>query len=141
MIWVSELNENEFDRRIQFCPYFTEQVILNPNIFYYTYFSDQRTFMLNGEGNTQNCRYWSDINSHLFRAIVVGLFFIQGSIYGIICLELFEEDTADNRITKILENDDNLMSSEFTFQHDVVSLQYLDEQFPGQWNRGFADLT
>lgn len=67
MIVVQELNEDDFDRRLQFCEVFSKQLILKTNLLYNICFSDECTFMLNGAVNRHNCRYMSDINPSLFR--------------------------------------------------------------------------
>uniref|UniRef100_V5G0A7 Transposable element Tc3 transposase n=1 Tax=Anoplophora glabripennis TaxID=217634 RepID=V5G0A7_ANOGL len=130
---------------------------LNPNLLYNTCFSDECTFMLNGEVNRHNCRYWSDTNPHLIREFhtqtpqklnvwagilgdhLVGPFFIQGNLDGNTYLELLES-TIDPRITEILESDDNLLENEITFQQDgapphyaAAVRQFLDDHFPGHW--------
>jgi hypothetical protein len=157
MTLVQELHEDDFDRRNQFCEYFSEQLLLNPNLLYNTCFSDECTFMLNGEVNRHNCRYWSDTNPHLIREFhtqtpqklnvwagilgdhLVGPFFIQGNLDGNTYLELLES-TIDPRITEILESDDNLLENEITFQQDgapphyaAAVRQFLDDHFPGHW--------
>lgn len=66
MTQVQELNEDDPDRLLQFCEFFTQQLIVNLNLLYNICFSDECTFMLNGEVSTHNCRYLSDTNSHWF---------------------------------------------------------------------------
>lgn len=154
---LQELNEDDYDRRLQFCEYFSEQLILNQNLLYNTCFSDECTFMLNGEVNRHNCRYWSDTNPHLFREYhtqhpqklnvwagilgnhFVGPFFIEGNLNGNTYLQLLE-NAIDPMITDTLENDNNLIENQLTFQQDgapphyaVYVRQFLDEHFPGRW--------
>lgn len=154
---VQEINEDDPDRRLQFCEYFSEQLIINPNLLYNTCFSDECTFMLNGQVNRHNCRYWSDTNPHLLHEThtqvpqklnvwagilgdhLVGPFFIDGNLNGDIYLEMLE-DLIDPMITEILENDNNLFEDQITFQQDgapphytLEVRQFLDGHFPGRW--------
>lgn len=59
---VQELNDDDPDRRVEFCETMMTRIDANPNFLYNTVFSDEATFQLNGEVNRHNCRYWSDAN-------------------------------------------------------------------------------
>lgn len=156
MTLVHELNEDDPDRRLQFCELFSEQLVTNPNLIYNICFSDECTFMLNGGVNTHNCRYWSDTNSHWYREAhtqypqklnvwvgilgdhIVGPLFINDNLNGASYLELLENNI-DPLITDILENDGNLLEDQITFQQDGASPHYaakvrvfLNERFPGR---------
>lgn len=58
-----ELNEDDPDRRMQFCQEMMDRINGN-NIMNNIVFSDESTFCLNGFVNRHNCRYWSDQNPH-----------------------------------------------------------------------------
>lgn len=59
---VQELNEDDFDRRSEFCEIMMDKCNADPYFAYNILFSDEATFMLNGTVNRHNCRYWSAIN-------------------------------------------------------------------------------
>lgn len=154
---VQELNEDDNDRRLEFCEIMSNNLLNNGNLLYNICFSDECTFFLNGEVNRHNCRYWSDTNPHLFRETrtqypqklnvwagilgdhIVGPFFIDGNLNGNIYLELLET-TVDPHITELLENDENLLENELVFQQDgapphyvVPVREFLNNRFPGRW--------
>lgn len=64
---VQQLNEDDNDRRLQFCKEMSKCLANNPNLFYNIYFFDKCFFSLNGMVNRHNWRYWSDSNPTLFR--------------------------------------------------------------------------
>lgn len=64
---IHELNEDDPDRRIEFCDTMMTRIDEDPNFLYSIVFSDESTFTLNGEVNRHNCRYWSDSNPHWTR--------------------------------------------------------------------------
>lgn len=59
---VQELNDDDFDRRLQFCETIMDRMNHDPNFVNNIVFTDEATFYLHGEVNRQNCRYWSDSN-------------------------------------------------------------------------------
>ncbi|KAJ8961650.1 hypothetical protein NQ318_021247 [Aromia moschata] len=61
---VQELNEDDPDRRLQFCETMMNLCQTNPNLYKQILFSDEATFCLNGQVNRQNCRFWSRTNPH-----------------------------------------------------------------------------
>ncbi|EFN85686.1 hypothetical protein EAI_09677, partial [Harpegnathos saltator] len=61
---VQELNEDDFDRRIEFCDLMMEKIAEDPNYLSNVLFSNEATFQLNGHVNRHNCRFWSDTNPH-----------------------------------------------------------------------------
>lgn len=64
---VQELNEDDPDRRVEFCEQMMNLLITDPVLLDNIVFSDEATFQLNGNVNRQNCRYWSDTNPHWMR--------------------------------------------------------------------------
>jgi len=95
---VQELNEDDPDRRIEFCETMVNKIDEDPPFLYNIVFSDEATFTLKGEVNRHNCRYWSDTNpdwmmdSHtqypqkvnvwagLLNNALIGPFFIDGNL-------------------------------------------------------------
>lgn len=59
---IHELNEDDFDRRMEFCENMQELCNQNNGFEYNILFSDEATFCLNGTVNRQNCRYWATEN-------------------------------------------------------------------------------
>ena len=64
---VHELNEDDFDRRLEFCEKMMNRIDNDPDFLFNIVFSDEATFQLSGECNRQNCRYWSDTNPFWMR--------------------------------------------------------------------------
>jgi len=87
---VQELNEDDFDRRIEFCELMMERIDEDPNFLSNIVFSDEATFQINGNVNRHNCRFWSDANPHwtqklnvwagILNNAVIGPFFIDGNL-------------------------------------------------------------
>ncbi|EFN73065.1 hypothetical protein EAG_00196, partial [Camponotus floridanus] len=63
---LQELNEDDFDRRLQFCEVMSERITNNPNFLFNICFSDECSFFLNGTVNRHNCRYWAESNPSIF---------------------------------------------------------------------------
>ena len=59
---VHALNEDDNDRRLQFCERFLAYVEDNPDILDNIIWSDEASFKLNGHVNRHNCVYWSNVN-------------------------------------------------------------------------------
>ena len=58
------LNEDDFDRKIQFCENFIAQYNDDPSLVDKVVWSDEATFKLNGRINRHNAVYWADENPH-----------------------------------------------------------------------------
>jgi hypothetical protein len=58
---LNKLNEDDPDRRMQFCAIMTEMTNNNPNCLNHILFADEATFCVNG---FVSCRYWSSENPH-----------------------------------------------------------------------------
>jgi hypothetical protein len=162
MHFVHTLSGDDFDRRIEFCEIMTARIAENDQYLHHICFSDESTFFLNGEVNTQNVRYWCDENPHVVREshtqhpqklnVWAGLLgnhvipvFIDGTLTGRRYLDLLE-NIADPLITEIVENATNETGEpEFdvdniVFQQDGCSAhyfrpvrEYLDERFRDKW--------
>ena len=95
---VQELNEDDFDRRVEFTEIIMNRIQQDGNFINRILFSDESTFCLNGHVNRHNCRYWSDTNPYWMEQIhtqrpeklnvwcgiigyhVIGPFFINGNL-------------------------------------------------------------
>lgn len=154
---IHELNDDDFDRRQEFCEIMAQHINHNPNFLYNVCFSDECTFSLRGDVNRHNCRFWSDTNPHVFREShtqhpeklnvwvgilgdnLIGPLFIPGNLNGEIYLDMLE-NAIDPLITEKLENDPLLLEQQLHFQQDgapphyAASVrQYLNLQYPGRW--------
>lgn len=152
------LNEDDFDRRVEFCDTMSERVTANPNYLYNVCFSDECSFFLNGTVNRHNCRYWADANPRLFHEVytqqpqklnvwagifgdnIVGPFFLPGNLTGDMYLDLLENHI-DPILTEIIENNaGNYVEDQIVFQQDgapphyaLPVREYLDQRFPNRW--------
>lgn len=107
---LHHLNEDDPDRRIQMCEWFSQQ--LEENIDFTknsVLFSDEAMFYVNGEVNKQNCRYWCDVNPHwmdpskqqggqkvmvwcgMWKAHVLGPFFFDEHVTGTTYLDMLRD--------------------------------------------------
>lgn len=150
---VQELNEDDPDRRLEFCETMMNRIDAQPNFLYNILFSDEATFTLNGEVNRHNSRYWSDSNpawmlenhtqypqkvnvwAGIFNDTLVGPFFIDGNLTA----ALYEQLLRDQIIPRIREiaGDDYDVT---WFQQDGAAAHFgrhvrafLDVQFPRRW--------
>lgn len=154
---VQELNEDDFDRRLQFCEIMSERAMHNGNFVFNVCFSDECSFFLNGLVNRHNCRYWADTNPRIFHEThtqhpqklnvwagifgnsIVGPFFLPGNLTGDMYLDLLE-NAIDPALTHIIENDPAYNEQELIFQQDGAPphysqhvRNYLNNTFPGRW--------
>lgn len=157
LIILHELQEDDPDRRIQFCEVMSERIIHNPAYTKTICFSDECTFFLNGNVNRQNVRYWSDENPHIFRENhtqtpekvnvwagilgdhIIGPIFLDENLTGVLYLNLLqnvihpqiEETVANNRVE---------FENPVIFQQDGAPPHFfrpvrdwLDQTYPGRW--------
>lgn len=61
---VQELIGDDFDRRLEFSEVMMQRYVNNDRLLFWTCFSDEATFELNGSVNRHNMRYWSNENPH-----------------------------------------------------------------------------
>lgn len=62
---IHALNEDDFDRRMEFCTTMLEEYEANdPHIFENVLWTDEATFTLSGQVNRHNCVYWDTENHH-----------------------------------------------------------------------------
>lgn len=147
------LTEVDKFRRLEFCQTMMEQVNeAGMNFLSRVLFSDEKTFRLKAGPNSQNFRYWSTENQHLYVGAhtqypesvnvwvgilghhVIGPFFINRRLTGDVYLNLLRE----NVIPAIREAGVDI--GNIWFQHDGCPAHnsqqvrtYLDETFPNRW--------
>jgi len=54
---LQELNEDDFDRCLEFCELMMEKIDAEPDFVYNIVFSDEAMFQFNGNVNRHNCRF------------------------------------------------------------------------------------
>lgn len=143
---LHKLNEDDFDRRLQFAEWFINQAQASDEFLDMIVWSDEASFKLNGRLNRHNCVYWSENNPqqimerevnlpgvNAWAAIssrgLIGPFFIDGEVNGANYLELLQTQVMP-AIQALYPNDDPLPY----FQQDGapphyarVVRNYLDE--------------
>jgi CTP-dependent riboflavin kinase len=62
---IVDLNEDDFDRRSEFCEIWLEKLENDPNIIDQIFWSDEAKFNMNNTVNRHNCRYWARENPHI----------------------------------------------------------------------------
>lgn len=110
IINLHELNEDDPDRRSEFCEWAMNTSTRDNQFFSRVCFSDEATFSLHGEVNRHNCRYWATENPHwmhethtqnpqkmnlwagLLGDHIIGPFVIDGFLTGEKYLQLLQED-------------------------------------------------
>lgn len=147
-----EMNEDDPDRRLQFCEQLLMEINNNNNYISQVCFSDEAAFSLHGVVNRHNCRYWSDVNPHwmieahtqheqkvnvwagILGNSIVGPFFIDGNLNGQKYLEMLEQNIvpAINGIAQDLY--DPIFQQDGAPPHYHLTVRnFLNERFPGRW--------
>lgn len=142
------LNEDDFDRRMQFCEDF--------NTFDYrdVIWTDEAKFNLNGQLNRHNCVYYSEENPHkifeksvnspgvmvwagICSRAIIGPFFFQGTVTGDSYLNMLET-FALPRVVQLTDGAGDQPS--LWWQQDGAPPHYsravrawLDNNFPNKW--------
>ena len=150
-----ELVNNDPERRTDFCELMFNSINENDDLLSRICFTDEATFTIHGEVNSQNCRYWSRENEHLFNSTrtqrpqkvnvwaglirdqVIGPFFLDGNLDGREYLNLLR----DRIIPSLL----NTQINNIWYQQDgapphntAAVTEYLHQTFQENWigNRG-----
>lgn len=159
IVLVQELNEDDPDRRLQFCETMMNRCNANPEFVNRIIFSDEATFFINGIVNRQNCRYWAAENPHWMMEAhtqipqkvnvwagiigdrILGPFFIEGSLTAEKYLN-FLRDELTPALAVLYPNDEDpdLPNNNLWYQQDgapahfsVMVRNYLDQIFPDRW--------
>lgn len=156
---LHELNEDDPDRRLQFCETMMEICNLNPFFHRKILFSDEATFCLHGSVNRQNCRYWSKNNPRWMREshtqnpqkvnvwagilnnTIIGPFFFDQNLTGDRYLQFLQNDLIPS-VAHVFPNPNqpDMPDRSIWFQQDGAPphfarqvREYLNTVFPGQW--------
>ncbi|UYV75878.1 hypothetical protein LAZ67_13001645 [Cordylochernes scorpioides] len=144
------LNDDDPDRRLQFCEWIQEMVIREPGFMGSIIWSDEAQFKLNGTVNMHNCVYWCEENPHITieKAVnlpgvnvwcglssrgLIGPFRFEGTVTGINYLTMLA-DSIFPAIRALYGNDDfyfQLDGAPPHYHRDVRA--YLDKNLSGQW--------
>lgn len=150
---VHELLFGDAERRIVFCETMMQRINNDPHYLRNIVFSDEATFQLNGNVNSQNCRYWCDENPYEFHeghtqypqkvnvwagirnGTIIGPFRIDGNLNGPNYLDMLR-----NTIIPALQQATGENFNNIQFQQDgapphwtVPVREYLNEVFPNRW--------
>lgn len=145
-----ELLGDDAERRNIFCETMMDKINSGEILLNRILFTDEATFFIHGEVNSQNCRYWSRQNLHLYNATrtqqpqkvnvwaglighqIVGPFFINGNLTGEMYLDLLQQ--------RIIPAINNLNIGDVWFQQDGAPphytqnvRHYLHQVFPQRW--------
>ena len=147
---LHKLNEDDPDRRLQFCETFLGFTDIYPDFVDNIMWSDEATFKTNGHVNRHNSVYWCDTNPFqilqkdvnapgitvwcgLSSSGLVGPYFFEGTVNGESYLKLLKE-----QVWPILSEREDI--HKLHFQQDGAPPHYatkvrewLDEHFPGRW--------
>lgn len=155
---IHELNEDDYDRRLQFCENMQERCNMDPLFCANVLFSDEATFFLNGTVNRQNCRYWSKENPHwaqvahtqhpekvnvwagIFQDQIVGPYFFDENLTGQMYLDFLQVELIPALAQRYPGDEPDTPALTMWFQQDgapphyaLAVRQYLNEIFPNRW--------
>lgn len=150
---VQELNEDDFDRRLQFCELMMERIDAEPEFLYNIVFSDEATFQIDGNINRHNCRFWSDTNPHwklelhtqhqskvnvwagILNNTLIGPFIIEGNLNAVMYEDMLRNEIVPATRAIVGEDIENTW-----FQQDGAAphyarnvRNYLNEVFAERW--------
>ena len=147
---VQELNEDDPDRRLQFCEIVLNEIENNPIFLQRVIWTDESTFKLNGLVNRHNCVYWGLDNSNIIMPValnapgitvwagisyegIIGPYFFNDTVTGATYLDMLQ-----NFVWPILQNHPNIEHLLWQqdgapphFHHDVTA--WLDRNFNQRW--------
>lgn len=110
---VHKLNEDDPDRRVEFCDKMMDLIIADASFPNRIVFSDEATFFLNGHVNRHNMRYWSANNPHWMTDCRSTQYPLKINVWaGIV----------DDRIVGPFFIDDNLTAAKYEtmLQNDII---------------------
>lgn len=156
MTVVQELHPVDFEKRVEFCTWFNENLANNNEILNLTFFSDEAWFHLSGYVNSQNYRTWSTENPHNYievplHSIKIGVW-VAMSRRRIVGPYFFEENVTAVKYQELLQQFiDELHDDELTrgyFQQDGatahtanVTINFLRQYFDNRIVSRRADIA
>ena len=155
---IHELNEDDPDRRLEFCNTFIAMCEDDEMLINNIWWSDESTFKLSGEINRHNCVYWAESNPHetvvklmkspgltVWAAIsctgIIGPFFFDGSVTGESYLNMLQTFFYPELERRHNEDEQLFMQDGAPPHYANVVRDWLDATFPGKWigRRGAID--
>jgi hypothetical protein len=156
---VHELNEDDPDRRMEFCQILMERCNLDPLFVENILFSDESTFKLNGEVNRQNCRYWAKENPRWMREHhtqypqkinvwagivknkIIGPYFFDNNVNGLNYLHFLQNFLIPTLVNLYpSRNNPGILDENLWYQQDgapphyaAVVRHYINQVFPNKW--------
>jgi Helix-turn-helix domain (DUF4817) len=148
---VQELDQNDFQKRLQFSEWALEKLQQEYNFFDYVLFSDEATFHKNGYVNRHNFHYYDTVNPHFIRPVdhqhrwslnvwagivgscLIGPYFFDGNVNGVSYLVFFE-----NQLPALLEDVPLDVRQRMWLQHDGAPPHY-SRIVRTHLNRNFVD--
>lgn len=153
------MNEDDGDRRLQFCESIDAYVNQNPHFLDNIIFSDESTFSLHGEVHKQNVRYWASENPHWYqethtqnpqklnvwigfaRDRILGPYFFDGNLNSAMYLDFLRFELIPSlAVLYPNEEDPDIPDRNVWFQQDgapphysAAVRNYLNEIFPNRW--------
>ncbi|KAL1513639.1 hypothetical protein ABEB36_003028 [Hypothenemus hampei] len=151
------LDEEDKIRRIDFCERVQNLLNENGDILEKICFSDEASFSLNGCVNSQNYRYWSNINAHvqnlphiqynakvnvwigIIGNVLIGPFFIEGNLNAIKFLDLLRNQIFPEIANLNIENPWFQMDG--APPHSTYAVRdLLNQEFPDRWMGRFGPI-
>ena len=142
------LNEDDFDRRLEFCETWNGMMLRDPTFPHQILWSDEAKFHLCGAVNRHNCVYWREtapedlsLKSAISKGINVWCGLWSGAIIGPVFIEENIDQTAylkvlNEHVVPFFEDE----FEDFIFQQDGAPAHYansvrnlLNEKLPGKW--------
>jgi hypothetical protein len=140
------MNEDEPDRRAQFCEWFQHNVHKDEFLSKIVW-PDEATFNLNDTVNYHNCVYWAPENSHirvdkaanlpgltvcrgLSRRVLIGLFFFEGTVTPLCTSAFFRHPFHLPFIISMGMN--HFTSSELAHHHTTTDMSEVTSMKPYQ---------
>lgn len=147
---MQALNEDDPDRRSQFCETFLAFYEDEPNIVDHIIWSDECCFKLNGFVNRHNCVYWADSNPHeiLEKAVnlpgitvwgaissdgLIGPFFFENTVTGASYLEMLQD-----KLWPVISQRPDIDTVHFQQDgapphYSLIVRNWLDQHFTDRW--------
>lgn len=147
---VQFLNDDDYDRRLQFCEIFLNQYENDPSLTDKILWTDEACFKLNGHVNRHNAVYWSDTNPHITIAQELNLpgvnvwagissqglfgpYFFNGTVTGESYFNLLN-DTLWPVLSTRNDLNDLMWQQDGAPPHYYLPVrQWLDNHFPNKW--------
>lgn len=139
---LHEMNEDDFDRRLEFCEWLQQQLLEDITIRDRIIWTDEATFKLNGHVNLHNAVYYSTENPHLvwennnlspgisvwggIRSTgVLGPYFFDGTINS----QLYLDMVRDYAVPQLDTDNDIWMQDGAPPHYGTIVRDFLDETF------------